>query len=358
MRLLDRYVFRELIVPFLIGTVALVLMFQANALIAYLKEVRTANVPVLAIAQLLIYKTPDFLQLTLLGAVTLATSLGVTRLARESEITAMRVAGASIRRIVAPIAFFGLLVALLNFWMVETVRPKAEARFRQIANKVIYVAAAPDYAENTLLKTSTNSMIYFASARREKDGRTHVLDLLIVEHPKKGQMLVCNADESYLNLGVWRATKMYYRLFEGERLVQFYVKDEAIIDQKITVTDFFSQPQAPELDIAKLHQQIALDKSVGRDTRSMETELYTRFSIPFACVVLALSAPIFGIKFGRSGGFIGILLAALLIGGWFNLYVISTSIFARNGWFPPMLAAWFPNIVFMVFGLIGLRRLE
>jgi lipopolysaccharide export LptBFGC system permease protein LptF len=241
---------------------------------------------------------------------------------------------------------------------VETVRPKAEARFRQIANKVIYVAAAPDYAQDTLIKTKDGSMIYFARAARQRDGSTEVNDLLIVEHPQKGQYRVLTADQSSLDRGIWRAKEMYVRVFEGPRLIQFYAKKDAVIDQKITVTDFFSQPQAPELDIAKLHQQIALDKSVGRDTRSMETELYTRFSIPFACVVLALCAPIFGIKFGRSGGFIGILLAALLIGGWFNLYVICTSIFGRNGWFPPMLAAWFPNIVFMVFGLIGLRRLE
>ena len=58
MRLLDRYVLRELFVPFLIGTLGVVMMFLANEYIALAKNLELQHVPVSAIAQYLICKTP------------------------------------------------------------------------------------------------------------------------------------------------------------------------------------------------------------------------------------------------------------------------------------------------------------
>lgn len=78
MKTLDRYIIRELIVPFLIGTVAVVLMFQANTLIYMMKTYSVSNVPPLALAQIILYKTPDFLRMTLPVGMALASSLSNT----------------------------------------------------------------------------------------------------------------------------------------------------------------------------------------------------------------------------------------------------------------------------------------
>ncbi|HMS55753.1 MAG TPA: LptF/LptG family permease, partial [Fimbriimonadaceae bacterium] len=80
MRVVDRYVFKELMVPFLIGTVAVVLMFQANFLIYILKTFSLGNIPPLALAQIILLKTPSFLNLTLPVGMALAASLAMSRL--------------------------------------------------------------------------------------------------------------------------------------------------------------------------------------------------------------------------------------------------------------------------------------
>ena len=65
MRLIDRYVFKELFVPFLIGTAAVVIMFLANVLIAYSGELFRKDIPFSAVGQYLLFKIPQTLNLTL-----------------------------------------------------------------------------------------------------------------------------------------------------------------------------------------------------------------------------------------------------------------------------------------------------
>ena len=83
--------------PFLIGTVFVVLMFQGNILIALYKNLNLTAVPINGILQFVLLKTPEFLTLTLPIGAGLASSLALSRIVRESELTAMRAAGASVR---------------------------------------------------------------------------------------------------------------------------------------------------------------------------------------------------------------------------------------------------------------------
>ena len=125
---LDRYLLRELAAPLFIGTIAVVLMFLANTLIAYAQEVFSRNIPLVSVLQYLMLKVPQTLNMTLPVGVTLASSLAISRLSRESELTAMRAAGISIKRVLLPFFAVGIAVSLLSFYLAEFVTPKTEAR--------------------------------------------------------------------------------------------------------------------------------------------------------------------------------------------------------------------------------------
>ncbi|HZH99158.1 MAG TPA: LptF/LptG family permease, partial [Fimbriimonadaceae bacterium] len=96
----------------------------------------------------------------------------------------------------------------------------------------------------------------------------------------------------------------------------------------------------------------------GRDVTELQVKYHTRYSMPASCIVFALVGPVFAIWLGRSGGFVGVLLSILLVFLYYNLFVISTEIFGKNGWLDPVTSAWLPNAAFLVLGLFGLRRLE
>jgi lipopolysaccharide export system permease protein len=358
MRLLDRYIFREMMVPFLVGSVALVLMFQANTLIAFMKTYATQNVPPLAIFQLLMLKTPDFLKYTLPSTMALASSLAISRLARESELTAMRSAGASIRRVVMPVAAFGLIVAIANFIIIDRVQPAAETKFKDVASKAMILGASPEFVSNIFLKAGPRTMVYFGAANRLQNGSTQVRDVMIVEQLEQGKLSFLTSDVGMLDKGIWTFETLYMRVFQNRKLIQFEVQKDATIDLKKTVEDMFSSATPTELSLQMLKDQIKSEREAGRDVRRLETEFFSRYALPFACFVMAVTGPVFAVRFGRSGGFVGILLAVMLMWAYYNVYIISTEIFGKNGWLPPIAAAWFPNVLFAVLAVIGIRRLE
>lgn len=356
MKILDRYILREMIAPFLAGSIALVLMFQANFLIFLLKTYSVSNIPVLALLQLIAYKTPEFLRMTLPSAIALSSSLVITRITRESELTAMRSAGAPIRRVIMPVAIFGLLTAGLSFLLMERIQPIAEGKFKEVSEKALMLAGAPEFVQNIFFKAGPRTMVYFASAQRLPDDKTLVRDFVMVEQLQMGKTAVVTADEGTLDKGVWVFKNMYHRILVGKRLISF--RGITTIDQKISVQDLFATPQQTEMNTNDLRHHIAAERGAGRDTRRLETELWSRYSIPVACFVFAIVGPILAVVFGKTGGYVGLLLAVMLLWAYFNVYIISTEIFGKNGWLSPFFAAWFPNLLFGALGLLGIRRLE
>lgn len=357
MKLLDRYVLRELLVPFFIGAVTLLLMFQANTLIAFMKQYASQNVPTLAIVQLLIYKSPEFLKYTLPSTMALASSLAMSRLARESELTAMRSAGASIRRVVIPIGVFGAFIAIANFYVIDKVQPMAETKFKEVVNKAVMLGTAPVFVQNIFFRAGRMN-VFFGSAQRMQNGATMVRDVMLVEHLEAGKISLVTAKEGTFDKGIWGFKEMIFRVMKEDQLLSFRTQDRGTIDQKITVEDIFSTQQAVEFSTKELREHIRLERLAGRQTRSLEVEYFSRYALPFACLIMAIAGPGFAIRFGKSGGFIGILLAVMLMWAYYNLYVISTEILGKVPACPAWVAAWLPNIVFAILGIWGLRRLE
>lgn len=356
-RVIDRYVIRELMVPFLIGTVAVVLMFQANLLIFLMKTYSVANIPALALAQMIWFKTPDFLRQTLPVGMALASSLAISRLARESELTAMRSGGAPIRRVLWPIAAFGLLVAVGNFFLSERLYPVAEKRLNEVSQQAFILGTSPEYKANVLIKLSNNSVLYFASVRRIQEEKLLVQDALLFEQRRTGEVVFYFAQTGTYDHGVMTFDDAEMYIFSAEKL-DYYPAKRMTIDEKITLADVFVSPSSADKTVYELKQTIEEGRRTGRDVTYLEVDYHSRFAIPTACLVFALAGPVFAVLFGRSGGFVGVLLSIMLVMVYYNMFVVSTQIFGRNGWLSPFMSAWLPNILFLAFGLLGLRRLE
>ena len=357
MKIIDRYLISELIVPFLIGTIAVVLMFLANMLIFEFRNISIQHVPFLAIMQILLYKAPSFLNLTLPVGMSLAASLSYARLARESELTAMRVAGVSIVRTVVPVAAFGLMVAVGNFLLTEKVMPKAEKAYRNVANKVGVLATIPSFSSNAMVKLRNYTMS-IGSVTKQKEDTILLSDILMVERPQVGEITLVTADRGEYKDGIWTLHNAYFRSFKGEDLVNARPRQDVIINEKIILQDFFLPPAPEEESLGELKNAIANLKKLGGDSKELEVEYHVRYSVPASCFVFAIVAPIFAIQFSRSGGFVGVFLSIILVFLYYNAFIISTQILGRTGLVPAVFAAWLPNILFLIMGAIGLRRLE
>ncbi len=355
---IDRYLVKELIVPFLIGTVAVVLMFLANLLIFEFKSISLQHVPLLALAQLLVYKTPEYLNMTLPVGMSLAASLSYSRIARESELTAMRAAGVSIVRTVFPVAAVGLVVGIGNYLLAEKVMPPAEKSFRNVAVKVGVLATIPNFSANAMVKLRNYTMS-IGSVTKTSDEAILLNRILMVERPRIDETTLVTAENGEYRNGVWKLHDAVFWSFKGKHdLVEARPRSDVIINEKIVLQDLFLPPAPEEQTAAELLNEIANQRKLGVNTAEYEVAYHVRYSLPASCLVFAIVAPIFAILFSRSGGFVGVLLSIVLVFLYYNAFIIATQILGRIGAVPPLVAAWLPNVLFVIMGAIGLRRLE
>lgn len=357
MKKLDRYVLRELIVPFLIGTLAVLLMFQANQLIYVLKTFPVHTIPIAATLKYILFKTPQYAQMTLPVGMSLAAALAISRLQRETELTAMRVAGAAIMRVVLPVTIFGLFVGLLNLYITEQVMPKSEREARNLLMQVGIMGDLPEFKSNVTVNLR-NYAANFGAVTRNSDGSMSLSQIILFERPRGDVTQITSAQSGEYRDGVWTLHDTNMFQLRGVNLVAMKPGKDVVINERVTIEDMFTAPISEEQSASELKKAITEGKKAGRDTTSLEVDYHTRFSVPASCIVFALVAPVFAVWFARSGGFIGVLLSIFLVFLYYNAYVISTAVLGKNGIVSPFLAAWLPNILFVVLGAVAIRRLE
>lgn len=356
MKVLDRYIARELIIPFLIGTVAVTLMFDANLLIAYQKTLDLTAVPTLALVQYLIYRTPGFLNQTLPVGMALAGSLAISRLVRESELTAMRSAGVSILRVLRPVAIFGVVVAVGNFYIADHVMPLAERHAGELERTIGILVSSPTFTQNTYVQLD-KFQAHIDSIQSVGNQEIKLTGIVLFSHQGTGQTLVFSPSGAYRD-GVWTIQNATIYQLNGTDLVQMKTNQTFPINERISVADLFTPPAPEQMTGPELARSIASARKEGRSPQSLEVAYQVRYSVPAACILFGLVGGLFAMLLGRTGGFAGVLVSIFIVFLYFNAYIISTDILGKHPGFSPILAAWAPNIIFLVLGAVALRRIE
>src|SRR5687767_4063589 len=131
MKRLDRYILREMVVPFLIGQGAVVLMLTGTVLYNNANVFINYNIPAIGVAKVAFYFLPYLIHLTMPVAMAVAASLTVSRLARDSEITAIRAAGVSLKRIFLPVFVAGIAMSVADFYFGEHVVPWSNREYEK-----------------------------------------------------------------------------------------------------------------------------------------------------------------------------------------------------------------------------------
>jgi lipopolysaccharide export system permease protein len=354
---LDLYIWRELMIPFLAGTVAVSFMFSINQLIAILKTISVQNVPRESIVLDLLYKYPSWLNMTLPIGISLGASLAFSRLARESELTAMRAAGTPIMRVIRPVMLFGVVVAVGQFFLVERVMPKANMKDVEIERKVGMLGIMPQFQSNIVVRLKDYT-VSLGSVSRTPHDTLQVTEISLIRRPTPVQTEIISAKTGEYDDGIWTLNDAYVWLLNDLTLTGARPEKRIIIDQRVILDDLFNPRTEETQTISELGAAIQNGRRTGLDTKSLEVAYHTRFSEPASGIIFACIAPIFALLFARSGGFTGVLLSIVLVMLYYNVYVVSTEIFGRLGWMPPIAAAWLPNIIFAIVGILAVRKLE
>ena len=376
MRLLDRYLLRELLIPLGFCLCGFLIFWVAFDLFGNLGEYQNRHLHAWDVVVLYVVETPEFLVLVLPIALLLALLYTLTNLARYHEITAIRAAGVSLGRICLPYLLVGIffslgLFGLNEFWVPDTAR---------MANQILLSrtsGAAADREEQPLF-----------TLRNERDNRVWVIQsynlrtdrmtgVQITWTPPDGSLWTLEAAHGAYRNNVW----MFYGNVQehcasnGPSSFAVLVADT----NRLAKPDFTETPQdfknendfnqrfqravgqdgkPPEVPVSVILEYLRLHPHVNPSQRSwLFTELHGRLATPWTCLVVVLIAVPFAAASGRRNVFMGV---ASSIGIVFAFYVVQRLSLAlgTGGFVPSWLAAWTPNLSFGAVGMWLMARVR
>src|SRR4030095_9981724 len=170
MRILDRYIFKEILFPFLIALVALTFV----AFLAFSREIgwllelmvrQSANmgdVWALAAAYL-----PNVLTFTIPMAVLVGILTGFGRMSSDTEPIAFRAAGISMVRLLVPVLVLGILAFAANVAMTVWIAPQTAARLRDLRYEFIARHVSLEVQPRIFKQSLANFVLYVRNVGRE-----------------------------------------------------------------------------------------------------------------------------------------------------------------------------------------------
>src|SRR6266404_1377126 len=125
MRLLDRYLLREMLLPLGFCLCGFLLLWIFSDIFTELEEFQRSKLHAGDVAEYYLVITPEFLVTVLPIALLLALLYTLTNHSRHNEITAMRAAGLSLWRLCIPYMAVGLVAGAVLFVLNEFCVPDA-----------------------------------------------------------------------------------------------------------------------------------------------------------------------------------------------------------------------------------------
>ena len=346
-KIIDRYIFKELIEPFLFGLGAFTAILSASMILFDLvRAVVLSGMPLMVALQILVYKLPGIMIYIFPMATLLAALLAFGRLSNDSEIVAFRASGVSMYRLIVPVLFLGLLVSFVNLGFSEIVVPQANKAAAQL---IIETSAKhrPKLQTNVFvpeLEHGVLKRIYYAETIKGDS----MFDVVVQEFSTGKLTQIVTAKEALwqkdTDQWIFKSGEIYPLAETGEfkHLIKF--KEQALTI-KYTPADFFmGERKAEEMTIAELRDFIALKEKMGVEVVDLKLQLNMKMALPFASLVFALLGAPLGLSPRRASSSIGLGLSILVIFFYYIVTFVSMAI-GELEVISPMIAAWAPNIL-------------
>jgi len=358
MRILDRYIVREVSRHAFLGLVVFTFVFLVPRLVR-LMEIYVRHVGSGAqILKLFLCIFPGVFVFTLPMATLIGVLLGLGRMSADSEIIALTSLGIGRRRILFPVGMLALVGGLLTLIMTAWVGPAAlrtlHAAEAQLISSQISFQVQPRvfderfpkmvlYVNDVSASGTQWHGVFVAETGGEGGSRVTLADnAVVIAEPKQGKL------ELHLQGGTRHE-------FSREDANHYSVTSFGQSDWPIEVSGLGSaQPRQRSIPEQSM-KELAAERNAG--SREAAVELHTRLAFPVACLVFALVAVPLGAQPRRGGRAAGSLLAVVLIAAYYLLLIMGAGL-ARQGKLSPAAGIWIANGILAVLALTLLPRME
>lgn len=363
MKVLDRYLLRELLIPIFYCSVSLVFLILIADLFDNLDDLLRHQTPFLVILKYYLSLIPYAFTQTIPWAAWLGTLFLLVNLGFHNETIAMKAAGLQITTIVRPVLFLGFLLGIMTFLISDKIVPRTskistELRETRIMDNKHQEKAAKSLQNITYF--SGNDQLYFFKNFSPKTNELEGVVALWLNENAAASRQTMVAKRGVWKDGTWT--------FEGVTEHQMDTRGRILGDPQTFTTKVYPEVRFTPSDllISSTDSSFLTYRELGRMIEKLNengvgvntelVDLHYRLAAPWQALVMMLIAiPFLAKTTSRKI----IALNVLYCVGVIFAYHVSCAIgvaLGKAGKFFPFLSAWFGNITFGLGALFYLEK--
>ncbi|HEX4630772.1 MAG TPA: LptF/LptG family permease [Chthoniobacterales bacterium] len=357
MRRLDRYVmiyFLQAYFYCIAGFISIWFIFDVSDNISTFLDQRISRMLIL---KYYLTQVPQILVILFPVALLLALLFSLGRMSRSNEIVSMLTAGVSLPRILAPLLFIGLLTTATSTALNYSLAPHGEYAHKRLLE---------DPASRRQLLGMTAQIF-----RNRTDNRTWFIQQFFPGDNKFTTVHIVQQDANDNIVKAYIATTAFYHpeshtwQFDGVKVVDYDTAGNIVnvdyhVGDPLLISDWSETPfrlssanvRAEHLSVPELRDYLEFNSDFPATLLApFATHLQYRIALPWTCIVVALIAGSLGVGYSRRGILSSVAAAILLIFAM-NFAMHLFLALGEGARVPTWAAAWTPNIIFGIVGLI------
>ncbi|MGB4811892.1 MAG: LPS export ABC transporter permease LptG [Methylophilaceae bacterium] len=354
MKILNKYLLKEITLNVLLVMVALIAMFSFFDLIQELDALGKGNYGLGKVLLYVLLSAPGHVYDVMPVAVLVGTMYSLGQFARYSELIVFRVSGFSVASIAVLLLKIGLIFTLMTFLIGELITPLSEKMAQKMRVQATDSVVAQEFRSGLWVKDGNN----FINAV-EVLPDTSLLNVNIYEFDKNAKLLKTRTAKSGVYLkGEWLLKGVTETTFNIESVKVTKLPEmnwQSLIRPELLSVLLVMPEKMSAINLYSYINHLSVNK---QKTTRYEVALWAKFIYPVACMVMVILALPFAFGHQRAGNasskiFIGIMLGVA--------YQILNRIFSHlgqlNDW-PPLLSAMTPTVLFFTAALAMLYFVE
>lgn len=357
-RILDRYVARELVPPFLLALAVFTFILQIPPVMEVAEKLVAKGVDWATIGRIMVTLLPQALGITIPMALLVGTLVAFGRLSGDREAVAMQACGIGLWRLLVPVGAVAAAAWAATSWVMIEALPRANQAYREIVFRIVAARAENEVRPRVFFEDFPNLVIYVRDIPRDGRGWAEVF---VADTRKPNQPEIFVARRGHLVLDRERR-RVDLVLQDGTRHsspadapARYEVQRFALMTIGLDPDTVFPrvgvQPGINEMTIPELRAEADRRLALGQSPHNELMAIHRKFSIPFACLVFGLLGLGLGVtsrKDTRQSSFV-VAIAVIFV---YYVLMYSGEAMAKARWISPAMAMWLPNVVLGAAGLV------
>lgn len=354
-KLTDKYILSQVL---FISALILIIFLSIYLIFDFFEKIDNfweAKVPSGTIITYFLFYLPSIIIQILPATCLLGTLIALGLLKKNNEFIVLKACGFSPYRITAPIIILGIIISVALFFFNETILPKTISRAQSIWRyKVEKKRPRGGYMQEKIWLKGED-MIYQIEGIDFKRNIMWGVNIYYFDKNFKIKRKL-NAYKACWGNGKWVLYHGIEQIPDKHGALKINQFTSKTIYLPETPNDFqFIKQDYERLNYFELRHYVNKLKSKGYNAVSFEVEMWQKTAIPWAPLLMIILAIPFGLKVGKTMKMIGLGLLIALI---FWVMQALTLALGKSGHLHSFLAAWIPNLLFGVWGIIMLRYVE